>query len=55
VYEQKKLIEEYLQLHYGRDEEVLPYPFAGLGELSLNFPRRCGSLRPTPFVFRVLI
>ena len=41
VYEQKKLIEEYLQLHYGRDDEVLPYPFTGLGELALNFPRRC--------------
>lgn len=43
VYEQKKLIEEYLQLHYGRDDEVLPYPFTGLGELALNFPRRCAQ------------
>jgi len=44
VYEQKKLIEEYLQLHFGKEEEVLPYPFPNLGELSLNFPLRCAQM-----------
>lgn len=43
VYETKKLVEEYLQLHYGADDEVLPYPFSGLGDLALNFPSRCVS------------
>lgn len=38
-YESGKLLEEYLLLHYGRGDEVLPYAFGP--HQALDFPARC--------------
>lgn len=41
IYETEKLLAEYLLLHYGTAEEILPYPF-GPRE-ALEYPARCVS------------
>ena len=41
-YESKKLLEEYLLLHYGSDKEVLPYDFGP--KEALGFPARAVGL-----------
>lgn len=39
IYEQDELLSQYLLLHYGSDEEVLPYPDGP--SAALNYPVRC--------------
>jgi len=46
LYETSKLLEEYLLLHYGTSEQVLPWSF-GPHE-ALEFPRRCVAERLRP-------
>ena len=46
LYETSKLLEEYLLLHYGTPEQVLPWSF-GPRE-ALEFPRRCVAERIRP-------
>lgn len=46
LYETEKLLEEYLLLHYGTPEQVLPWAF-GPTE-ALGFPARCVTERVTP-------
>ena len=41
VYETQKLVNEYLNFHYGRHEEVLRYDFGPKG--ALDFPLRCAQ------------
>ena len=45
-YETEKLLEEYLLLHYGAPETVLPWAF-GPRE-ALDFPARCVTEQVTP-------
>lgn len=42
VYETRKLLDEYLMLHYGRPEDALPFPFGPAD--ALGFPQRCARL-----------
>ena len=38
-YETERAVAEYLLLHYGSPEQLLPYAFGPVG--ALNFPARC--------------
>uniref|UniRef100_A0A2C9K1Q9 Methyltransferase type 11 domain-containing protein n=1 Tax=Biomphalaria glabrata TaxID=6526 RepID=A0A2C9K1Q9_BIOGL len=42
VYETDKLISEYLVFHYGKPEQLIPYPFGPKEDL--DFPKRCAEL-----------
>lgn len=42
-YEQKKILEDYLQLHYAPDDELCPYSFGGLKDIVTSFPARCAQ------------
>jgi putative 4-mercaptohistidine N1-methyltranferase len=46
LYETSKLLEEYLLLHYGTEDQILPWSFGP--KQALEFPRRCVADRIRP-------
>jgi len=42
VYESKRAVDEYLLFHFGKHENVMPYPFGP--KESLDFPQRCAEM-----------
>ena len=42
VYERPELLDQYMMLHYGSDEDAMPYAFGPKG--AAGFPRRCAEL-----------
>ena len=41
VYESTKFVSEYLNFHYGKEEEIMPYDFGPKN--ALDFPLRCAQ------------
>ena len=41
VYETRKAVSEYLNFHYGKEEEIMPYDFGPKN--ALDFPLRCAQ------------
>ena len=41
VYETQKAVNEYLNFHYGKEEEIMPYDFGPKN--ALDFPLRCAQ------------
>ena len=41
VYETQKAVSEYLNFHYGKEEEIMPYDFGPKN--ALDFPLRCAQ------------
>ena len=44
VYETARAVDEYLQFHYARPADLMPYPPGVAPTAALEFPERCASL-----------